>query len=524
MRKDFLGFVIRIILLLPLYNCYSQNKVEDDRIIVNIQKKGATLSPQMYGIFFEEINYAGDGGLYAELVQNRSFEDGHLPKGFSLRGNILVPPQVKYHLTGEVKKIDDRKMRWNPDPIRGWSLQAKYPTAANIKTTDEHPFFETAPHSLEVSIKDASEEIAVVNSGFWGMNIENKGTYFLRSIIRISPEYKGKVEARLIAENGRVLAVGEGKATITATTTDGTDLSHSVEVTVKPVIHVETFEMSSIHNKLAKGEISVLKYTVTPADATVSALVWTTSDATVASIEKRVLGEEEVFVILGGVNSGTATLTASITYADGSPGFEKSFEVSVVDGKINDDFLFTAGCFEGGDYGVLENGRLVRKIEKEANSKCEAQFRGTMTFYPSKYPIYAVKTFFEDSLDPAKTPTLLLNIWNNNPRISIGFYGGTAAGNAQNLYKVSMTRTSDGGYVTYADLSIPNIFKGANADFLTNGVLNDGITLDRCEHRFYDTYYTEAVTEPFALDWVKTFESLEAYKAYLIENEGVVFE
>ena len=33
--------------------------------------------------------------------------------------------------------------------------------------------------------------------------------------------------------------------------------------------------------RLAKGEISVLKYTVTPADATVSALVWTTSDATV---------------------------------------------------------------------------------------------------------------------------------------------------------------------------------------------------------------------------------------------------
>lgn len=107
---------------------------------------------------------------------------------------------------------------------------------------------------------------------------------------------------------------------------------------------------------------------------------------------------------MGGVNSGTATLTASITYADGSPGFEKSFEVSVVDGKINDDFLFTAGCFEGGDYGVLENGRLVRKIEKEANAKCEAQFRGTMTFYPSKYPIYAVKTFFEDSLDPPRLP------------------------------------------------------------------------------------------------------------------------
>lgn len=329
-----------------------------------------------------------------------------------------------------------------------------------------------------------------------------------------------------VDENGRVLAVGEGKATITATTTDGTNLSHSVEVTVKSVIHVETFEMSSIHNKLAKGEVSVLKYTVTPEDATVSALVWTTTDATVASIEKRVLGDEEVFVILGGVNSGTATLTASITYADGSPGFEKSFEVSVVDGKINDDFLFTAGCFEtGGELGELENGRLVRKLEKEANAKCETQFRGKMTFYPSKYPIYAVKTFFEDSLDPNKTPTLLLNIWNHTPRVAIGFYGGTAAGNAQNLYKVSMKRTSDGGYVAYVDFSASGAgFPGANADYMTNGVLNDGIILDRCEHRFYDTYYTEAVTEPFALDWVKTFESLEAYKAYLVENEGVVFE
>jgi hypothetical protein len=31
------------------------------------------LSPHLYGLFFEDINYAADGGLYAELVQNRSF-------------------------------------------------------------------------------------------------------------------------------------------------------------------------------------------------------------------------------------------------------------------------------------------------------------------------------------------------------------------------------------------------------------------------------------------------------------------
>lgn len=206
MKKRFLSIVIGAILLLSLSSFNFHENVEGERIVVNIQDRGVDTSPQMYGIFFEEINHAGDGGLYAELVQNRSFEDGHLPEGFSVKGNILVPPPVKYHLTGEVKQIEDRKMRWNPDPIRGWSLQVKNPTAANIKITDENPFFETAPHSLEVSITDASEDVVLVNSGFWGMNIEEKEKYFLRTIIRVSPEYKGKVEVRLISENGQVLA------------------------------------------------------------------------------------------------------------------------------------------------------------------------------------------------------------------------------------------------------------------------------------------------------------------------------
>ena len=41
---------------------------------VNTQKLGAPVQPTMYGIFFEDINYAADGGLYAEMVKNRSFE------------------------------------------------------------------------------------------------------------------------------------------------------------------------------------------------------------------------------------------------------------------------------------------------------------------------------------------------------------------------------------------------------------------------------------------------------------------
>ena len=43
-------------------------------IDINLAKPGAPIQPTMYGIFFEDINFAADGGLYAELVKNRSFE------------------------------------------------------------------------------------------------------------------------------------------------------------------------------------------------------------------------------------------------------------------------------------------------------------------------------------------------------------------------------------------------------------------------------------------------------------------
>jgi len=48
------------------------------RVDIKADGKQIQVSPDLYGIFYEEINHAGDGGLYAEMVQNRSFEE-HLP-------------------------------------------------------------------------------------------------------------------------------------------------------------------------------------------------------------------------------------------------------------------------------------------------------------------------------------------------------------------------------------------------------------------------------------------------------------
>ena len=41
---------------------------------VDVAKPTAKIQPTMYGIFFEDINYGADGGLYAEMLENRSFE------------------------------------------------------------------------------------------------------------------------------------------------------------------------------------------------------------------------------------------------------------------------------------------------------------------------------------------------------------------------------------------------------------------------------------------------------------------
>ena len=57
---------------------------------INTKKAGATVQKTMYGLFFEDINYAADGGLYGELVKNRSFEFPQALMGWQTFGNVTV--------------------------------------------------------------------------------------------------------------------------------------------------------------------------------------------------------------------------------------------------------------------------------------------------------------------------------------------------------------------------------------------------------------------------------------------------
>ena len=47
---------------------------QNHELTIDMKRNGAPIQKTMYGLFIEDINYAADGGLYAELVKNRSFD------------------------------------------------------------------------------------------------------------------------------------------------------------------------------------------------------------------------------------------------------------------------------------------------------------------------------------------------------------------------------------------------------------------------------------------------------------------
>lgn len=61
-----------------------------NEMVVQTKQLGAEIQPTMYGLFFEDINYAADGGLYAELIKNRSFEFPQSLMGWETYGNVEV--------------------------------------------------------------------------------------------------------------------------------------------------------------------------------------------------------------------------------------------------------------------------------------------------------------------------------------------------------------------------------------------------------------------------------------------------
>ena len=86
MKQSFLKYILLAVITVgSLFSCKEKSEMETSskttlsskettNLVVDFKDTGIKMQPTMYGIFFEDINFAADGGLYAEMVKNRSFE------------------------------------------------------------------------------------------------------------------------------------------------------------------------------------------------------------------------------------------------------------------------------------------------------------------------------------------------------------------------------------------------------------------------------------------------------------------
>ena len=193
------------ILVLPafalLLAACSQPQAE---ITIDVAQHGADIPSSMYGIFFEEINHAGDGGLYAELVQNRGFEDTSVPEGYRVKDGKLYPPANSCNHLTCAKPHPDMCYRWPTEEIPAWSLTQLEGEGASMKLTTEYPLNSATPTALKVTLP-AEGRVAIGNTGFWGMNMEEGKDYYLRLNTSNGKRFDGKAVIRLVGEDGQEL-------------------------------------------------------------------------------------------------------------------------------------------------------------------------------------------------------------------------------------------------------------------------------------------------------------------------------
>ncbi|MBQ8607494.1 MAG: carbohydrate binding domain-containing protein, partial [Bacteroidaceae bacterium] len=134
-------------------------------MVIQTKKLGAEIQPTMYGLFFEDINYAADGGLYAELVKNRSFE-------------------------------------FPCNNLQGWKVAGK------VELKNDGPF-EKNPHYVRLnSSGHGHKHTAIENEGFFGIGVK-KGEKYRFSVWARTAKADGT--AKIYAEIADTKSMGESQ-------------------------------------------------------------------------------------------------------------------------------------------------------------------------------------------------------------------------------------------------------------------------------------------------------------------------
>lgn len=172
------------------------NQSNSPRIVIDAAAPRVDTSPELYGIFFEEISRAGDGGLCAELVQNRDFEATNLPEGWRQEGRDIYTALGRHY-----------NQWWDTNnPAIAWSLVAEGDAQGSIALEEANPLNERNPHSIKLTAAKMGGRIGVANSGFWGMNIRQGETYDLSFYARTENNRTTTLNISLENEDGSAVA------------------------------------------------------------------------------------------------------------------------------------------------------------------------------------------------------------------------------------------------------------------------------------------------------------------------------
>jgi|WetSurMetagenome_2_1015567.scaffolds.fasta_scaffold14763_4 alpha-L-arabinofuranosidase len=169
-------------------------------LTVHADRPGAKIDPIFYGLMTEEINYSYDGGLYAELIRNRIFQD-RPPAMRGPRGGG----------SGAASAPANPAVAKNPNLVNWW-LVADNGASGEIDIDTNDPVNTTAlKNSLRLDIKSvaAGQRVGAANDGYWGIPVRPNTVYTASFYAKASQNFKGSLKVAIEGNNGVTYASGK---------------------------------------------------------------------------------------------------------------------------------------------------------------------------------------------------------------------------------------------------------------------------------------------------------------------------
>ncbi|MCV9387365.1 alpha-L-arabinofuranosidase C-terminal domain-containing protein [Reichenbachiella ulvae] len=203
--KDYLQLLWTMIFGTALLSC-TQNEeralTKPSIINIDLAQEGNEISEDLWGIFYEEINRSGDGGLYPEMIYNRAFEEKNIPHTLTYQDGVIKAPSKVDYESGRVKNWQTEFDVENKTD--GWKLESNSEADASMKVVTASPLDPATPHSLLMDIQ-SNDGVKLVNGGFKGIAFTKGEKYDFLFYARPFA-FTGPITASIVDTLGNVVA------------------------------------------------------------------------------------------------------------------------------------------------------------------------------------------------------------------------------------------------------------------------------------------------------------------------------